>query len=58
MESWEEGKLGMEELDFEIDALDISAFLDETRLEEGEVVSRVMAASCTTCECCCSCCCS
>ncbi len=53
-----DGNLGVDGLDFEIDALDISAFLDETRLEEGEVVSRVMAASCTTCECCCSCCCS
>jgi len=42
--------------DLEIEDLDISEFLDETRLEESEIISKVMSASCTTCECCCSCC--
>src|SRR5437870_3289518 len=39
----------------EIDDLEISEFLDETLVQQGEAVSKVMAASCTTCECCCSC---
>lgn len=39
----------------DIDALEISEFLDESRLEDSEVVAKVMSASCTTCECCCSC---
>ncbi|GGW61407.1 thiocillin/thiostrepton family thiazolyl peptide [Streptomyces xantholiticus] len=39
----------------DIDALEISEFLDENRLEDSEVVAKVMSASCTTCECCCSC---
>jgi thiazolylpeptide-type bacteriocin precursor len=39
----------------EIDDLEISDFLDEILLNPGESVSKVMAASCTTCECCCSC---
>jgi thiazolylpeptide-type bacteriocin precursor len=38
-----------------IDDLEISEFLDESRLEDSEVVAKVMSASCTTCECCCSC---
>lgn len=38
-----------------VDSLEISAFLDESRLQDGEVISKVMSASCTTCECCCSC---
>ncbi|MBN3932618.1 thiocillin/thiostrepton family thiazolyl peptide [Streptomyces verrucosisporus] len=41
--------------DLDIDALEISEFLDESRLEDSEVVAKVMSASCTTCECCCSC---
>lgn len=41
--------------DLVIDDLDLSEFLDETRLAEGEAISKVMSASCTTCECCCSC---
>jgi thiazolylpeptide-type bacteriocin precursor len=41
--------------DLNIDALEISEFLDDNRLEDGEVVAKVMSASCTTCECCCSC---
>ncbi|HEY0636612.1 MAG TPA: thiocillin/thiostrepton family thiazolyl peptide [Pseudonocardiaceae bacterium] len=38
-----------------IDSLEISEFLDDSRLEDSEVVAKVMSASCTTCECCCSC---
>ena len=38
----------------EVDSLEISEFLDESRLEDSEVISKVMSASCTTCECCCS----
>lgn len=45
--------VGLPELD--IDALEISEFLDNSQLEDGEVVDKVMSASCTTCECCCSC---
>jgi thiazolylpeptide-type bacteriocin precursor len=45
-------------VDLDIEALDISEFLDETRLEESQIITKLMAASCTTCECCCSCCCS
>ncbi len=41
--------------DIEINDLEISDFLDELRLEEGEAISKIMSASCTTCECCCSC---
>lgn len=43
-------------LDFNIDieALEISDFVDESRLGDDEVISKVMAASCTTCECTCS----
>jgi len=39
----------------DIDDLEISEFLDESRLEDSEVVAKVMSASCTTCECSCSC---
>ncbi|HVV20620.1 MAG TPA: thiocillin/thiostrepton family thiazolyl peptide [Pseudonocardiaceae bacterium] len=39
----------------DVDSLEISEFLDEGRLEDSEVVAKVMSASCTTCECCCSC---
>ena len=38
-----------------IDDLDISEFVDESFLQEHENIAKVMAASCTTCECCCSC---
>lgn len=38
-----------------IDSLEISEFLDDSRLEDSEVVAKVMSASCTTCECSCSC---
>lgn len=38
-----------------MDALEISEFLDDSRLEDSEVVAKVMSASCTTCECSCSC---
>lgn len=41
--------------DLNIDSLEISEFLDDSRLEDSEVVAKVMSASCTTCECCCSC---
>jgi len=40
---------------FDIESLEISEFLDDARLEDSEVISKVMSASCTTCECCCSC---
>ncbi|MEX5309168.1 thiocillin/thiostrepton family thiazolyl peptide [Kocuria sp. CPCC 205297] len=40
---------------FDLNGLEISEFLDDTRMEDGEVVAKVMSASCTTCECCCSC---
>jgi thiazolylpeptide-type bacteriocin precursor len=39
----------------EIDDLQLSEFVDEELLKDGEFSSKVMAASCTTCECCCSC---
>jgi thiazolylpeptide-type bacteriocin precursor len=39
----------------EIDELEISNFLDEALLQQSDSVAKVMAASCTTCECCCSC---
>lgn len=38
-----------------LDDLEISEFLDDSRLQDGDVVAKVMSASCTTCECCCSC---
>ncbi|MFE3326089.1 thiocillin/thiostrepton family thiazolyl peptide [Streptomyces sp. NPDC059176] len=41
--------------ELDVDALEISEFLDDSRLEDSEVVAKVMSASCTTCECCCSC---
>lgn len=41
--------------ELDIDALEISEFLDDNYLADGEVVTKVMSASCTTCECCCSC---
>jgi thiazolylpeptide-type bacteriocin precursor len=44
--------LGLEGL--EIEKLELNEFLDDTRLQEGGTISKVMAASCTTCECCCS----
>jgi len=39
----------------DIGALEISDFIDESKLSAAEEISTVMAASCTTCECCCSC---
>lgn len=39
----------------EIDDLEISHFLDDEFAQQSDTVSKVMAASCTTCECCCSC---
>lgn len=47
-----EATLTLESMDF--DALEISDFLDEKRLSSAEEISNVMAASCTTCECCCT----
>jgi thiazolylpeptide-type bacteriocin precursor len=44
--------LSLEAMDF--DALEISDFLDEKKLSSAEEISNVMAASCTTCECCCT----
>ena len=38
-----------------VEGLEISDFLDDVLSADGDVVSKVMAASCTTCECCCSC---
>ena len=38
----------------DIESLEISDFLDESRLSNAEELSNVMAASCTTCECSCS----
>lgn len=40
--------------EFDLESLEISNFLDETKLSGAEEISNVMAASCTTCECCCS----
>jgi thiazolylpeptide-type bacteriocin precursor len=45
-------ELKFESIDF--DTLEISDFLDEKKLSSAEEVSNVMAASCTTCECCCT----
>jgi thiazolylpeptide-type bacteriocin precursor len=39
----------------EIDDLEISSFLDDALVQQSDSVAKVMAASCTTCECCCSC---
>lgn len=39
----------------ELDDLQIMDFLDEETVQQSGAVSKVMAASCTTCECCCSC---
>ena len=44
--------LTLEAMDF--DELEISDFLDEKKLSSAEEISNVMAASCTTCECCCT----
>jgi thiazolylpeptide-type bacteriocin precursor len=44
--------MGLEGL--EIEKLELNEFLDDSRLQEGSTISKVMAASCTTCECCCS----
>lgn len=38
----------------EIDELAVSQFLDDIIEENSDSLSNVMAASCTTCECCCS----
>lgn len=38
-----------------IESLEISDFLDDALAGDNELVGKVMAASCTTCECCCSC---
>lgn len=40
--------------DVDLESLEISDFLDEKKLSDAEEISNVMAASCTTCECCCS----
>jgi len=45
-------ELNFESIDF--DTLEISDFLDEKKLSSAEEISNVMAASCTTCECCCT----
>lgn len=39
----------------EIEEIELNEFLDDSRFKEGNTVAKVMAASCTTCECCCSC---
>ncbi|QIS15580.1 MULTISPECIES: thiocillin/thiostrepton family thiazolyl peptide [Nocardia] len=39
----------------DINALEISEFLDDSRMDDRDVVAKVMSASCTTCECSCSC---
>ncbi len=39
----------------DLETLEISDFVDESKLSAAEEISTVMAASCTTCECCCSC---
>lgn len=44
--------IAMDDVDF--DSLEISDFLEETEVSGAEELSNVMAASCTTCECCCS----
>jgi len=44
--------LGLEGL--EIEKLELDDFIDASRFNEGNAISKVMAASCTTCECCCS----
>jgi thiazolylpeptide-type bacteriocin precursor len=41
-------------VEIDVDSLEIGDFLKETQLSSAEEVSNVMAASCTTCECCCS----
>jgi thiazolylpeptide-type bacteriocin precursor len=41
--------------DLEINELEVSQFLDATIEESSAEISKVMSASCTTCECCCSC---
>ncbi|MCA9708188.1 MAG: thiocillin/thiostrepton family thiazolyl peptide [Myxococcales bacterium] len=38
----------------EVEELELNEFLDDSRFAEGNTVAKVMAASCTTCECCCS----
>lgn len=38
----------------EIEKLELNEFLDDSRLKEGGTIAKVMAASCTSCECCCS----
>lgn len=52
MEKQELNNLTLEEI--QIDDIEISKFLDNVIEENSEAVSKVMAASCTTCECCCS----
>ena len=49
----------LQEIDFqheglEIEKLELNDFLDNSRFKEGNTIAKVMAASCTTCECCCS----
>jgi thiazolylpeptide-type bacteriocin precursor len=38
----------------EIEKLELNEFVDDSRLKEGGTIAKVMAASCTSCECCCS----
>lgn len=40
--------------DLEIQDLAISEFLENAIEENSDAISKVMAASCTSCECCCS----
>lgn len=49
----EMGALSLEGL--EIEDLKISEFLTNAIEENSDNIAKVMAASCTTCECCCSC---
>lgn len=39
---------------FDLDAIEISDFVSESKVSDAEEVANVMAASCTSCECCCS----
>lgn len=41
--------------DLEIDELEVSQYLDARIGDASAEITKVMAASCTTCTCCCSC---
>jgi thiazolylpeptide-type bacteriocin precursor len=46
---------GLEIEGLDIDDISVSEFLDRAIEENSDAISKVMAASCTSCECCCSC---